>query len=82
MAPKEKPRLNQVRVVMTEEMQTDVECLYEAILGEMRAKKIHGRIVNEFIRGYFSIRRGGNKRDDMMAMFNQWVRLQKEGSGK
>ncbi len=72
-AAKEKPKLNQVRFNMTEEMECDIELLFATIVGKMKEKRVKGHLVNEFIRAYFDTREKG--RDELMKLFRSWVAL-------
>ncbi len=73
---KKKPKLNHVRIIMTEAMESDVELLFAHIVGEMMNKKVKGAIQKDFIQAYFDTREKG--RDGLMKLFHSWVRLQKE----
>lgn len=72
----ETPKLNQIKVIMTEEEEKDAELLLNRIVTEMKEKKVSLETQREFLNEYFSVRDGGH--DKLMKLYHSWVRLQKE----
>ena len=73
---KQEPRLNYVRVIMSEEVESDVELIFDEIIVQMDKKKVSAQVKRAFINAYFHTREKG--REKLMELFTSWVNLQRK----
>lgn len=74
------PEIDIIEVVMTEEMETNIELLFDTIIEAMNDEKlVDAGNINKFVKAYFDARDKG--RDELMSLFRSWVYLKKKKVG-